>query len=450
MPAPRCPRWRSRPRTFMLIFTSGSSGAPKACICSHGRVARLTQTIAAHCGHGPATVSYVTMPWFHAGAINTGWLPALAAGAATVIRKFGVASARRAPPRRDALQLRRQAARLPADRSATRRRRQQHLARGAGQRGRHRRRRALRTALRLRRDRRIRLDRGRHIDFPPPGHAARLPGAGRPGQRRRPRPGHRRAMPARAPRPGRRSGQRQCRDRRAREPAAEGAAGFEGYWRNPQANHKRVRNGIFWSGDLAFRDEQGHFWFAGRDDDWLRVDGENIASAQIEEILFRHADVVLAGVYAVPDPAAGDRVMAALQLRAGAQFDPVAFEAFLAAQPGSRHQVDARLRARDRTHAGDRHCTGPAPAVAPGAVADHGHRVVEATARLALSTVRGRGSHRLGGAVRPRGTALIEPPPRLTDCHEVTPMSMLTTPQRNRWSTSRRGPRPNGFAVSRR
>ena len=60
--------------TFMLIFTSGSSGAPKACICSHGRVARLTQTIAAHCGHGPDTVSYVTMPWFHAGAINTGWL----------------------------------------------------------------------------------------------------------------------------------------------------------------------------------------------------------------------------------------------------------------------------------------------------------------------------------------------------------------------------------------
>lgn len=68
-------------------------------------------------------------------------------------------------------------------------------------------------------------------------------------------------------------------------------------------------------------------------DDWLRADGENIASAQIEEILFRHADVVLAGIYAVPDPAVGDRVMAALQLRADAQFDPVAFEAFLTAQP---------------------------------------------------------------------------------------------------------------------
>lgn len=112
-----------------------------------------------------------------------------------------------------------------------------------------------------------------------------------------------------------------------------GAAGFEGYWNNPDASHKRVRNGIFWSGDLAYRDEQGYFWFAGRDDDWLRVDGENIASAQIEEVLIRHPDVVLAGIYAVPDPAVGDRVMAAIELREEAVFDPAAFEDFLARQP---------------------------------------------------------------------------------------------------------------------
>ena len=50
-------------------------------------------------------------------------------------------------------------------------------------------------------------------------------------------------------------------------------------------------------------------------------------------ILERHPDVVLAAVYAVPDPVVGDQVMAALQLRPGAAFDPVEFAPFLAAQP---------------------------------------------------------------------------------------------------------------------
>src|SRR5262249_29774043 len=53
----------------------------------------------------------------------------------------------------------------------------------------------------------------------------------------------------------------------------------------------------------------------------------------IERILARHVDVVLAAVYAVPDPDVGDRVMAALQLRPDAAFDPDAFAAFLDAQP---------------------------------------------------------------------------------------------------------------------
>ena len=65
----------------------------------------------------------------------------------------------------------------------------------------------------------------------------------------------------------------------------------------------------------------------------MRVDGENFSAAPVERILARHADVVLAAVYAVPDPDVGDRVMAALQLRPGAAFDPEGFAAFLAAQP---------------------------------------------------------------------------------------------------------------------
>ena len=82
----------------------------------------------------------------------------------------------------------------------------------------------------------------------------------------------------------------------------------------------------------AYRDEAGFFYFAGRADDWLRVDGENFAAAPVARILERHPDVVVAAVYAVPDPVVGDQVMAALQLRPEAAFDPGAFAAFLAAQ----------------------------------------------------------------------------------------------------------------------
>src|SRR5260370_32119165 len=112
-----------------------------------------------------------------------------------------------------------------------------------------------------------------------------------------------------------------------------GAAGFEGYYRNDEANAARVRSGYYWTGDLGYRDDRGFFYFAGRDFEWLRVDGENFAAAPVERILARHPDVVLAVVYAVPDEDVGDQVMAALQLRPGATFRPGAFDRFLAEQP---------------------------------------------------------------------------------------------------------------------
>src|SRR6185437_4531092 len=111
-----------------------------------------------------------------------------------------------------------------------------------------------------------------------------------------------------------------------------GAAGFEGYWRNDEAEAARLRDGWYWTGSLAYRDDAGFFYSAGRDHDWLRVDGENFASAPVERILERHPDVVLAAVYAVPDPVVGDQVMAAVELRPGAAFDPAGFAAFLAGQ----------------------------------------------------------------------------------------------------------------------
>ena len=112
-----------------------------------------------------------------------------------------------------------------------------------------------------------------------------------------------------------------------------GAALFEGYWRNPDAEAKRLRHGWVWSGDLAYRDEAGFFYFAGRSGDWLRVDGENIATAPIERLLGRFPSFASVAVLAVPDDTVGDAVLAVAELAPGGAFDADAFAAFLDAQP---------------------------------------------------------------------------------------------------------------------
>ncbi|WP_426573992.1 AMP-binding protein [Aquihabitans sp. McL0605] len=110
-------------------------------------------------------------------------------------------------------------------------------------------------------------------------------------------------------------------------------SGFEGYYRNEAATQERFRDGAYWSGDLAYRDADGWLFFAGRSNEWLRVDGENFAAGPVEAIIARHPDVRSIAVYAVPDDPVGDRVMVALELHGGAAFDPAAFDEYLRAQP---------------------------------------------------------------------------------------------------------------------
>ena len=112
-----------------------------------------------------------------------------------------------------------------------------------------------------------------------------------------------------------------------------GVGPFEGYYRNDAAMQQTTRQGWYWSGDLGYVDEDGWVYFAGRTADWLRVDGENFTAAPIEAIIGRHPDVLLASVYGVPAPDSGDQVMAALVLKDGLAFDGAAFVAWLDAQP---------------------------------------------------------------------------------------------------------------------
>lgn len=112
----------------------------------------------------------------------------------------------------------------------------------------------------------------------------------------------------------------------------DGLSAFEGYYANPEATAERGRDGWYWTGDLGYRGDDGTFWFAGRTADWLRVDGENFAAGPVEQVLARLPAVAAVVVYAVPDPRTGDQVMAAIEVEAGARFDPDAFAAALAEQ----------------------------------------------------------------------------------------------------------------------
>jgi fatty-acyl-CoA synthase len=101
-----------------------------------------------------------------------------------------------------------------------------------------------------------------------------------------------------------------------------GAGPFEGYYNNDEANAKTLRFGWYWTGDLGYLDDDRYLYFAGRNADWLRVDGENFPAQPIENTISQHPDVVLAAVYGVPDDQAGDQVMVGIVLREGATLDP--------------------------------------------------------------------------------------------------------------------------------
>lgn len=111
-----------------------------------------------------------------------------------------------------------------------------------------------------------------------------------------------------------------------------GSGLFTGYYNDPDANAERMRHGMYWSGDLAYRDADGWIYLAGRTADWMRVDGENLTAAPIERILLRHSAINGVAVYSVPDEQVGDQVMAAVMLHEGRAFAPDSFESFLDAQ----------------------------------------------------------------------------------------------------------------------
>lgn len=318
---------------MLLLFTSGTTGASKAVICSQGRLTRIAYAAAEKFGHVRQDVEYCCMPLFHGNAIMALWAPALSVGATVCltpsfsasgflpdVRYFGATfftyvgkalgylmATPEQPDDADNPLVRGFGTEAsPDDQNEFRRRFGAELFEGYGS-----------------------SEGGGAVVLAPdmpPGALGR--------------PAHqgvaivdpdslKDCVPA-------------VFDEYGRVLNPDDAVGeivdkfgtgtFEGYYRNDEANAERIRNGWYWTGDLGYLDEQGFIYFAGRRGDWIRVDGENTSALNIERVLRRHPEVVAAGVYAVPDPRSGDQVMAAIEVADPDGFDAAAFVDYLVDQ----------------------------------------------------------------------------------------------------------------------
>jgi acetyl-CoA synthetase/medium-chain acyl-CoA synthetase len=96
---------------------------------------------------------------------------------------------------------------------------------------------------------------------------------------------------------------------------------FRGYWRDPEATARCRRGGFYTTGDRAWRDEDGFFWFVGRDDDVIVSAGYRIGPFEVESALLEHESVLEAAAVAAPDPDRGSIVKAFVVLRPGVAAD---------------------------------------------------------------------------------------------------------------------------------
>lgn len=318
---------------LLLLFTSGTTGASKAARCSQGRLAGLGHQNAAKYHVGRDDVSYCCMPMFHGNALMALWAPSLVAGACIAltpkfsasgflpdVRRFGatyftyvgkavgylLATPERPDDGTTTLTHGFGTEASPEDQAEFLRRFGARLYEGYGS-----------------------SEGAGMVTLAPDGPAAALGRPAHEGVRVVDPQTRSTCPPAVLDEHGR---VQNAEDAIGELVDTTGAAKFEGYYKNPEADAERVRHGWYWTGDLGYLDADGYLYFAGRSGDWIRVDGENISALLTERVLRRHPSVVAAGVFAVPDPRSGDQVMAALELPSGTTFDDLDLPVFLAAQ----------------------------------------------------------------------------------------------------------------------
>lgn len=89
---------------------------------------------------------------------------------------------------------------------------------------------------------------------------------------------------------------------------------FREYLYDPELTKAAHRNGVYYTGDMATRDEDGYFWFVGRADDVIKSSGYRIGPFEVENALMSHEAVVECAITGVPDPIRGQLVKATIVL----------------------------------------------------------------------------------------------------------------------------------------
>ncbi len=315
---------------LMLIFTSGTSGDPKAVNVTHEKVAHPGRFLSERFGLGPDDVAYLSMPMFHSNAIMAGFAPALAGGATIALARRFSASGFLPDVRRYGATYANYVGKPLTYVMATPARPDDADN-------------PLRLVFGNEANDRDIEGFGRRFgcvvvdSYSSTENAVivqRVPGMPS-GSLGRPVEGVKVLDPETMAETSDAVFGPDGALLNAEEATGElvntlGSGAFAGYYNDPEAEAERMRGGMYWSGDLAYRDADGFVYFAGRTADWLRVDGENLAAAPIERILLRHPAVSEAAVYAVPDESVGDQVMAALVVTG--DLSPSSLEVFLADQ----------------------------------------------------------------------------------------------------------------------
>lgn len=326
---------------WALIFTSGTSDAPKAVICSQRRLLVTGNRMAMLMGLSPADTGYVCMPLFHSSSVQVGWSSSIVSGASVGlarkfsasgwlpdIRRYGatyfnytgkplayiITTPERPDDGANPLRIAFGNEGAPEVVQEFARRYGVEVIDSYG---------ATEGGVAVNRD-----------PSTPPTALGRPPDAVKVVDDA----GAARAV-ARFDANGRLENAEDCVGEIVN---TAGRGPFEGYYKNEEATQGTVRNGWYWSGDLGYLDSDGYLYFAGRNAEWIRVDGENFPAAPIEDALRRHPDVVISSAYGVPDDQAGDQVMAGLVLRDAKAFDPVAFARWMDEQ----HDVGPKWRPR--------------------------------------------------------------------------------------------------------
>ncbi|MEV8220990.1 AMP-binding protein [Dietzia maris] len=117
------------------------------------------------------------------------------------------------------------------------------------------------------------------------------------------------------------------------EPVAAGEVGeicvrlpspnaFLRYWNAPEKTAEKTADGVLHTGDLAKVDDEGNFWFSGRNDDLISSAGYRVGPGEIEDQILRHSAVEMVAVIGVPDELRGEAIVAYVVLGEGATGSP--------------------------------------------------------------------------------------------------------------------------------